>query len=99
MEDCLLVLFVAPEIEDPLIDWLLEREDVPGFSTQCVSGHGAPPASLRLAELVAGRRPRARVEIALPRVVAPALLEALRRAFGGSGLHYWLLPLLEAGRV
>ncbi|MCC6764049.1 MAG: DUF3240 family protein [Deltaproteobacteria bacterium] len=98
MEDCLLVLFAAPELEEPLIDWLLEREDVPGFGTQRIAGHGTSPASLRLAEQVAGRRPRLRVEIALSRENAPALLEALRREFGGSGLHYWVLPFLDAGR-
>jgi hypothetical protein len=99
MEDCLLVLVAAPELEEPLIDWLLEREDVPGFGTQCIAGHGASPASLTFAEQVVGRRPRLRVEIALARDTVDAVVDALRRQFGGSGLHYWLLPLLDAGRV
>lgn len=99
MEQCLLVLIAVPELEEPLIDWLLERDDVPGFGTHRIAGHGASPASLSIAEQVEGRRPNIHVQIALPRPQTEPLLEALRRDFGGGGLHYWVLPLLEAGRV
>jgi hypothetical protein len=27
------------------------------------------------------------------------LLDALRRDFKGAGLHYWVMPLLDAGRI
>jgi len=28
-----------------------------------------------------------------------ALVEALKQAFRGAGLHYWVMPLLDAGRI
>jgi hypothetical protein len=35
----------------------------------------------------------------LPEPTARALVEAVRAEFAGSGLHYWLLPMLAAGHI
>ena len=54
---------------------------------------------MSLAEQVAGRSRRVMFLLELPEPVARALLEAVRADFSGSGLHYWLLPMLAAGHI
>lgn len=97
--DCLLTLITAPEIEDHLIDWLLERDDMHGFSTLRIHGHGDHPAGLSVAEQVAGRRPRVMFQIRMPESSARVLIDDLRRDDRGSGLVYWLSPLMDSGRL
>ncbi|MCF7991204.1 MAG: DUF3240 family protein [Thiohalocapsa sp.] len=99
MSDCLLHLIVSPQVEDALSEWLLEREDVPGFSSTPVSGHGSSEQSMTLAEQVAGRSRRVMFFMHLPAQTAAQLLDDLRHAFAGSGLHYWLLPVSESGHL
>jgi len=99
MADCLLNLIVPPQVEDALAEWLLERADVPGFSSAPVSGHGSSEQSMTLAEQVAGRSRRVMFFLHLPRTEAERLLAALRQAFQGSGLHYWLVPVLDFGHI
>lgn len=54
MNQCLLAIVIAPESEDTLIDWLLSRADVNGFTSSRVNGHGSL-GELTLAEQVTGR--------------------------------------------
>ena len=99
MTDCLINLIVPEKVEGALAEWLLERDDVPGFSSMPVFGHGSSEHSMTMAEQVAGRSRRVLFLIELPREVAAALLVDLRGAFANSGLHYWMLPVLAAGRL
>jgi hypothetical protein len=99
MSDCLLHLIVPTNIEDALVEWLLERDDVPGFSSLPVSGHGSSEHSMSLAEQVAGRTRRVLFLVQLPQAVAQRLLEQLRADFAGTGLHWWTLPVLGGGRL
>ncbi|MTW20526.1 DUF3240 family protein [Allochromatium palmeri] len=99
MSDSLLNLIVPPHTEDLLAEWLLEREDVPGFTSLPVSGHGSSESSMSLAEQVAGRSRRVLFMIHLPLPVAETLLAALAEEFRGGDLHYWLVPALKAGRI
>ena len=99
MADCLLNLIVPPQVEDALAEWLLERDDVPGFSSVPVAGHGSSEKSMTLAEQVAGRSRRVMFVTHVPSDTAKALLEDLRTAFAGSGLHYWVVPVADFGRL
>jgi hypothetical protein len=99
MQDCLLVLIVSPSVEHAVVDWLLENETVPGFTSQPISGHGSSPHALTTAEQVAGRQRQVQFQLHLPEATARTLVTALRRDFRGSGMHYWILPLLEAGHL
>ena len=40
MDQCLLVLIASPSIENAVVDWLLDRNDIPGFTSAPISGHG-----------------------------------------------------------
>jgi len=99
MDECLLVLIVTPTIENAMVDWLLDRDDVPGFASMPINGHGASAHSLTAAEQVAGRQRQVMFQLHLSRAAADALIAAVRNAFGGSGMHYWLMPLLASGHL
>ena len=98
MSDCLLTLIATPELEERLIDWLLESGHE-GFTTSPCHGHGVHPARLSAAEQVAGRQRRVAFWIQEPEEQARAIVARLAESFGGAGLHYWLVPVSEAGRI
>jgi len=58
MSRCLLHLICSPKVEEALAEWLLERPDVPGFSSLPMSGHGSSEHAMSLAEQVAGHSRR-----------------------------------------
>lgn len=97
--NCLLNLVVSPEVEDNVTDWLLAREDVKGYSTIPIAGHGGDPARMTLAEQVAGRRRQVLFQLHLPCADVLSLLEAVKTDFQGSGMHYWLVPIVASGHV
>ena len=92
-------LIVSPSVEYAVADWLLEREEVSGFSSLPVSGHGSSEKSMSLAEQVAGRRRQVLFMVHLEADAAALLLDALCAAFRGSGMHYWLVPATAAGHI
>ena len=99
MDQCLLVLIVTPAIENAMVDWLLERDDIPGFTSTPINGHGASTHSLTPAEQVAGRQRQIMFQLHLPTDSAHTLVDAIRDAFSGSGMHYWLTPVLASGHL
>ncbi|MGD2073988.1 MAG: DUF3240 family protein [Gammaproteobacteria bacterium] len=99
MDQCLLVLIASPSIEYALVDWLLERDDIPGFTSAPISGHGASAHSLTAAEQVAGRQRQIMFQMHLAEAQARIVIEDAERHFRGSGLHYWLTPVLAAGHM
>lgn len=99
MNECLLVIVATPAVEETLVDWLLERSVVSGFSSVRIDGHGSRHAELSLAEQVLGRQRKVMFHVHLARESISGLLDELRTEFAGAGLHYWVMPLLEAGRI
>jgi hypothetical protein len=96
---CLLNLIVNPEAESAITDWLLAQESVSGFSSHAISGHGSSEHSMSIAEQVAGKRRQVLFQMHLGCAVANALVDAIKREFAGSGMHYWLLPLIDSGHL
>ncbi len=99
MQQCLLVLIVTPTIENELIDWILDREDISGFSSLVISGHGVSAHALTAAEQVAGKQKQLMFQMLLPEAAARDVLAAAQQSFSGSGMHYWLLPALAGGHI
>lgn len=95
----LLHLIVPTLTEDALVEWLLEREDIPGFTSSVVAGHGSSERSMTTAEQVAGRSRRVMFMVLLQEEKAKAVLTALSADFAASGVHYWLVPVIEHGRL
>lgn len=99
MEKCLLLIYAAPALEEALEDWLLEHDYVSGFSTAEVYGHGQRPSGMTLLEQVTGHQRRMQFMIEAKHDVAVQLVAGLREKFKGTGLHYAMLPMLEAGSL
>lgn len=95
----LIVLNVAPALEDDIIDWLLERKGDQGFTRVAVHGHGSRQAALTVAEQVTGRQNRVQFDVAIPREESDAFLRDAASQFGGADVHYQILPLLGFGRL
>ena len=96
---CLLNLVVSPEVESTVTDWLLEQAEVSGFSSHPIAGHGSSERSMTLAERVAGTRRQVLFQFELPCDAANILLERVRGEFAGSGMHFWLQPVLQSGHL
>jgi hypothetical protein len=96
--EILVTLVATPALQDALIDWLLDRpETVSGFTSLPASGHGSSAVSMSLSEQVAGYQRRTLFLIHMPADRASSFLEDLARAFRGSGLHWWTVPVVDTG--
>ena len=95
----LLSLVISPQVEDAVVDWLLEQEEIGGFTSLQVSGHGTSTHAMNLAEQVAGRRRQVMFQTYLPDADAVTLVKGLEEAFAGSGMHYWLTPVITSGHL
>jgi len=98
-EQVLIVLTVAPTLETQLIDWLLARSDVAGFSSCAIHGHGSRHDHLSIAEQVTGRQRRLQFQLQLDRRHYGSVLADLGTDFAGTDLHYWVTPILAAGHL
>lgn len=98
-EQCLLAIVAVPALEETLVDWLLEREELSGFSSHPIDGHGTHASDLSLAEQVTGRQRKVAFHVHTDCVRITELLDSLKGDFRGAGLHYWVVPLLEAGHI
>lgn len=95
----LVVLTSSPLIESQLVDWLLSREDEIGFTSCAVYGHSANHDHLSIAEQVIGRQRRQQIQVVLQHSLLDTFLSSLVSDLGDVDLHYWVLPVLEAGRL
>lgn len=92
-----LVLIVAPELEEDLVDVLLGLPAVGGFTASVVAGNGKTQ-NMSLAEQVTGRRKRLRFELVLAEAVLAEVLHELRQRVG-SDTVYWVEPILDFGKL
>lgn len=92
----LLLLNIAPELEDDMVDYLLSVENLSGFTSYPVRGHGEH-IHLSVAEQVSGRRKRIQFEVMLSSTEVKALLSGLKQV--GNGINYWEVPVARSGRI
>lgn len=92
---CMLVQIAPHEIEEPLVDWLLTRDEVTGFTEQTVYGHSRENADISVTEQVMGRQKKIMFRILALTDVAQGLVIELKKDFKSVGLHYWMNPVLD----
>jgi nitrogen regulatory protein PII len=92
-----LVLIVAPELEEDLVDVLLGLPAIDGFTASVVAGNGKQQ-NMSLAEQVTGRRKRLRFELVVAEVMLSEVLDELRQRVEGDTV-YWVEPLLDFGKL
>ncbi len=95
----LVTLNIPPSLEELMVDNLLLLESEHGFSSFPVNAHHHVNTGLSLAEQVTGRQKRIRFQMYVPAEELPALLTQLREDFSGSGIQYWVLPVIENGVI
>ncbi|MBT8147399.1 MAG: DUF3240 family protein [Gammaproteobacteria bacterium] len=94
----LLVLNIRPELEEDLVDYLLAREGVAGFTSYHARGHGLVNEELSLAEQVSGRRKRLQFEILMDEADVNLLIDGLADEVGRD-IVFWQQVVSNAGRV
>ncbi len=97
MAESLLYLNVAPGLEPDVIDWLLGRSDVGGFTSMACFGHGPQHVLESIAEHVSGKARRVQFHVLLQEGVQASLLGDLDGEFSGADIMYWVLPVTCSG--
>lgn len=98
-QDFLVTIHVPAILEEAVIDCLLALELADGFSSLAVNGHVCEHQGLSIAEKVAGRKKQIRFQMNVREQQLNALIVKLKQCFPGSGMHYWVVPVLESGTL
>lgn len=94
-----LTLNVPRVLEERLVDWLLARDDVMGFTSYSVQGHAARDEDLSVAEQVAGRQRRHEIRVELRSIDLDAFIVALTLDHGGADLYWFVVPVVRSGHL
>lgn len=92
-----ITLNVAPALEERIVDYLLARDGVVGFTSYAAYGHGSRHDDLSVAEQVSGRQRRVEFRVELPRTELDGFVAALRESFAGTDLYYLVTPVERSG--
>jgi len=98
-KEYLVTLNVPPSLEEAVVDCLLMLESEHGFSSFPVNSHDHKNEGLSLVEQVSGRQKKVRFQMYVPEQGLAPLLAQLRTEFSGSGIQYWVLPVIENGVI
>lgn len=95
-----LTLIAPRKLREELFDYLSEQRDlVSGFTASDAAGHGPTVRLHTAAEQVKGHADEVLVRAILEQQDATLLLSRLRTAFSGTGLVYWIMPVMEFGAI
>jgi hypothetical protein len=97
--DFLLTINVPPGLEENLVDCLLTFDKAPNFTSFPVSAHDHRHTALSAVDQVMGRQRKIRFQMYVEKHVLPALITRLKADFSGSGLDYWVIPIVEQGKI
>ena len=97
-QQCLLRLNVPPGLEEDVVDLLLTTDEIPGFQSYPIRGHGQVGA-MTIAEQVEGRRSRVQFEVVLDSELIDSVLQKLKEALPIPDIIYWVLPISASGRL
>lgn len=98
-ETFLVTINVSPALEDAIVDFLLTFETAQGFSSFAVNAHDHRNEGLALAEQVTGRQRKIRFQMYIDKLHVATMINKLKAEFPNSGLHYWVMPVLEHGEI
>lgn len=98
-KEYLVTINVPPSLEEPIVDTLLMLEEELGFSSFTVNAHHHENKGLSLAEQVTGRQKRVRIQMYVDADDLQTLVEQLKQDFSGSGIQYWVLPVIANGVI
>jgi len=93
----ILVLNINPALEEDLVDYLLGKDFVQGFTTYKVNGHG-DNTHMTVAEQVSGRRRRLQFELLLDQQFVNNVLAGLSSEVGVD-IVYWQQAITGYGKL
>lgn len=99
MNRCCLELLGTPELEEKIVDMLLVESGTEVFTTAPSFTHGLHHALLDPLEKVLGRDHSVSIRLLMTQEQARELVQRLRERFPGSGVRYWISPVLEEGEI
>lgn len=98
--DCCLTLVCHKSLEERLVDHLLEHPEwVSGFSVSQIEGHSQQEKLPSILEQVRGRSQRIEIRTVMNREDAQTLIEHLKAEEANHEIAYWLMPVIEFGRL
>ncbi len=93
----LLALNIKPELEEDMVDYLLAKEGVEGFTSYHARGHG-DHHDMSLSEQVSGTRKRLQFEILTDDSQVESVLEGLAENVG-KDIVYWVQSVSGMGKT
>ena len=100
MADVLLSLTLPNDVAQHVEDLLLSRPDlVPGFTASVAEGHGSVVHLVEPGELVAGHSPRMQIRTVGTEEDMRAVLALIKGSAPGANVFFWLVPVIELGRL
>ena len=100
MADVLLSLTLPNNIAEHVKDLLLSRPDlVRGFTASQAEGHGTVVPLVAASELVSGHSPRTQIRTVGPEENMRAVLAMIKAELPGANIFFWLVPVIEMGRL
>jgi len=100
MTDVLLNLLMPDDVAQHVEDLLLSRPDlVVGFTASQAEGHGSVVSLVEAAELVSGHSPRTRIQTVGPESAMREVLALIKHELPRANVFFWLMPVIEAGRL
>lgn len=96
---CMLSIIVPTAIESVIIDWLLEQEDIDGFNSIALHGHGSNENSMSVSERVTGKSAKVMFQTHVSETEARNILHRLKKKFARTDIHYMIRPLIDAGNL
>lgn len=98
-QEYLVTINVPPLLEEGVVDCLLAIESADSFSSLTVNAHTSHHEHMSLAEQVVGTQRQIRFQMYIPEQRLNSVIDALKRDFSGSGIHYWVMPVLDSGYI
>lgn len=100
MAEVLLSLIMPNDICQDVEDLLLSRPDlVRGFTTSQAEGHGSVVPLIKALEQVSGHSPRTLIQSVGPEEAMRAILALVKERLPCANIFFWLVPVIEMGRL
>ena len=97
MSELCLTLLCPPALEERVLDLLLMMPEIAIFTSTRAAAPGLSHERLSATEQVLGLAVMTQVQALLTQAERASVLTHLKRELVGTGLHYWITPVIEAG--
>jgi lipid-binding SYLF domain-containing protein len=98
-DDYLLTLHISPSLEEAVVDCLLTLDNPQGFSFYPINAQNQNTEGLSIDEQVSGRRRKISFQMYADKKNIAVVLNQLKADFSGSGMQYWVSPVVERGEI